>query len=118
MFNVIKSLQLEGLRELNFQDFAGTKESQKETSGTMSSASSIPRDSAEEIYESYDLGNHASQIKSCYGTLSGSDGRSFRFRHENLPEAPPSVEITMTSYPAGNETSLSRKPCILDKMCI
>jgi len=29
------------------------------------------------------LGNHALQIKSYYGTLSGSHGRSFRIRHEN-----------------------------------
>jgi len=64
------------------------------------------------------LGNHASQIKSCYGTLSGSHGRSFRLLHENLREVPPSVEITMTSYPACNETSLSRIPCILDKMLV
>jgi len=28
---------------------------------------------------------------------------------------PPSGEITMTSYPVGNKTSLSRKPCIADK---
>jgi len=55
------------------------------------------------------LGNHASQIKSNFGILLRSHGRSFRFRHENLPEAPPSVEITMTVYPACNETSLSRK---------
>jgi len=56
--------------------------------------------------------------KSYYGTLSGSHGRSFRFRHENLPEAHPSVEITMTSYTACNETSLSRKPSILDKKLV
>jgi len=61
------------------------------------------------------LGNHASQIESWYRTLSGSHDRSFRNRHEKLPEAPPSGEITMTSYPACNETSSSRKPCILDK---
>jgi len=60
------------------------------------------------------LRNHASQMKSWYGTLSGSHGRSFRFRHENLPEAPPSRQITMTSYPACNKTSLSNKPCIPD----
>jgi len=59
------------------------------------------------------LGNHASQIKSYYGTLSGRHGRSFRIRHEKLPEAPPRGEITMTSLPACNKTSLSRKPCIL-----
>jgi len=36
--------------------------------------------------------------------------------HKNLPEAPPRNEITITSYPACNETSLSRKPCTQDKM--
>jgi len=61
------------------------------------------------------LGNHASQIKSYFGSLSGSQARSFRIRHENSLEAPPSGEITITSYPACNKTSLSRKPCILDK---
>jgi len=35
------------------------------------------------------LGNHASQIKSYYGTLSGSHIHSFRIRHEKSPEAPP-----------------------------
>jgi len=60
------------------------------------------------------LGNHAPQIKSYNGTLSGSHGRSFRIRHENLPHAPPDGEITMTSYPACNMTSLSRKPSITD----
>jgi len=34
------------------------------------------------------LGNHASQIKSYYRTLSGSHGRSFRIRHKKSPEAP------------------------------
>jgi len=62
------------------------------------------------------LKNYASQIKSYYGTLSESHGRSFRIRHEKLPEAPPSGEITMTSYPACNETSLSRKPCFPEKI--
>jgi len=61
------------------------------------------------------LGNHASPIKSYYRTLSGSHGRSFRIRHKKLPEAPPSGEIMITSYPVGNETLLSRKLCILDK---
>jgi len=61
------------------------------------------------------LRNHASHIKSYYGSLSGSHGRSFRIRHEKSPEALPSVEITMTSYPACNKTSLSRKPRIPDK---
>jgi len=42
-------------------------------------------------------------------------GRSFRIRHENSPKAPPSGEISMTSYPTCNKTSLSRKPRISDK---
>jgi len=46
------------------------------------------------------LGNHAWQLKSYYGTLSGSNGRSFKIRHEKLPEAPNGGEITITSYPA------------------
>jgi len=53
------------------------------------------------------LGNHASK----YGTLSRSHGCSFRIRHEKPPEAPLGGEITMTSYPACNKSSLSRKPC-------
>jgi len=51
------------------------------------------------------LGNHASQMKSYYGTLWGSHGRSFRSRPEKLPCG----EITMTSYLVGNNTLLSRK---------
>jgi len=47
--------------------------------------------------------------------LLGSHGRSFRIRHENLPEAPPSGEISMTSYLACNKTSFSRKPRIPHK---
>jgi len=39
-------------------------------------------------------------------------GHSFRFRQQNLCEIPSSGEITMTSYPVSNKTSLSRKPCI------
>jgi len=61
------------------------------------------------------LGNHASQNKSYYGTLSGSHDRSFRIRHEKSRGAPLGGEITMTSYPACNKTSLSRKRCIADK---
>jgi len=61
------------------------------------------------------LENHAYQIKRFYETLSGSHGRSIRIRHENSSEAPTSGKITMTSYPACNKTSLSRKPCIPDK---
>jgi len=34
----------------------------------------------------------------------GSLGRSFRIRHEKLPEALPGGEITMTSNPACNKT--------------
>jgi len=58
------------------------------------------------------LGYHAPQIKSYDGSISGSHGRSFRIRHEKSHEAPPRGEITMTSYPACNKTSLSRKTCI------
>jgi len=61
------------------------------------------------------LGNHACQIKSYYRTLSGSHDRSFRIRHKKSPEAPSTGKITVTSYPVGNETSLSRKPCIPDE---
>jgi len=55
---------------------------------------------------------------SFYGTLLGGHGCSFRIRHENSPVAPPDGEITMTLYPVGNQTSLSRKPCIPDKKFI
>jgi len=41
-----------------------------------------------------------------------------RIRHEKSPETFPSGEITMTSYPVGNKTSLSRKPCISNKKFI
>jgi len=64
------------------------------------------------------LGNHASHIKCYYGSLSGSHGRSFRIRQEKLLEEPPGGEITMTSYPACNKISLSRKPCIAHKKLI
>jgi len=50
--------------------------------------------------------------KSYYGTLSGSHSRSFRIRYVKYREAPTGGEIMMTSYPACNKTSLSRKPCI------
>jgi len=58
------------------------------------------------------LGSCASQIKSCHGTLFGRHGPSFRIRHEKLPKVPPSGEITMTSYPPCNKTTLSRKSCM------
>jgi len=45
-----------------------------------------------------------------------SHGHSFRIRHEKSPKAPPDWEITMTSYPVCNKTSLSRKPWISDKI--
>jgi len=61
------------------------------------------------------LGYRASEMKSYYGTVSVSYGRSFRISHEKLPEAPLSGENTMTSYPIGNKISLSRKPCIPEK---
>jgi len=59
--------------------------------------------------------SHASQIKSYIWTLSESHGRSYSIRQVKSPEAPPGGEITMTSYPACNKISLSRKPCIVDK---
>jgi len=61
------------------------------------------------------FGSRASQMKSYWGTLSGNNVPFIIIRHENSPEAPPSGEITMTSHPACNKTSLSRKPCIPDK---
>jgi len=57
-------------------------------------------------------------MKSYYGTLLGKHDRSFRIRHENSPEVPPSGGFTMTSYLACNKTALSRKPCITDKKVI
>jgi len=41
--------------------------------------------------------------------------RFFRIRQEKSREVPPGGGLTMTSYPIGNKTSLSRKPCIADK---
>jgi len=61
------------------------------------------------------LRNHATHTKSYYGTLRGSHGRCIRICHETSPETPPNGEITMTSYPAGNKTTLSRNPCFTDK---
>jgi len=61
------------------------------------------------------LRNHALQIKSYYWSLSGSYGHAFRIRHEKLREAPPGGGLTITSYPVGNTTSLSRKPYIANK---
>jgi len=68
---------------------------------------------------SYPVGNKTSSLsrkpcipdkKSYYGTLSGSHGRSFKIRHEKSPEASLGGGLTMTSYPVGHKTSLSRKP--------
>jgi len=64
------------------------------------------------------LENHASQLKNYYGTLIGSHGPSFRIRHIKERKAPLGGEFTMTSYPVGNKTSLSRKPCIPNKKLI
>jgi len=36
----------------------------------------------------------------------------YAVKDTKLPEAPPGGEITKTSYPTCNKTSLSRKPCI------
>jgi len=57
----------------------------------------------------------ASQIKRFYETLLGSHVRSFRIRPQIMRAAPPDGGLTMTSYPVGNKTSLSRKPYIADK---
>jgi len=64
------------------------------------------------------LENHASKITSYYWTLSGSHGRSFRIRHEKLPEAP-LAEKTRWRHTrhAINKTSLSRKPCLQRFYC-
>jgi len=61
------------------------------------------------------LAIYASHITSYYEKLSGSHGRSFRIRHEKSRKAPPGVDITITSYPACNKSTLSRKPCIAYK---
>jgi len=58
------------------------------------------------------LRNHASQIKSYYWSLAGSNGRSFRIHHKKSPEAPPGGEITMTWYLT---CKISSEPCIPDK---
>jgi len=63
---------------------------------------------------SYHVGKKTSQLKSYYGSLSGSNGRSFRIRHEKVRAALPG-RLTMTSYPFDNKTSLSRNPCIADR---
>jgi len=65
------------------------------------------------------LGNHASQIKSHYGSISGNHSRSFRIRHKtSRDKALPGGGLTIMSYPVGNTTSLSRKPCIVAKMLL
>jgi len=46
--------------------------------------------------------------------VTQSINQSYRIRHGKSPETPPGGKITMTSYPACNKTSLSRKPCIPD----
>jgi len=48
-------------------------------------------------------------------TLLVRHGRPFRIRHDYSREAQPGGGLTTTSYPVGNKTSLSRKPCIEDK---
>jgi len=42
-------------------------------------------------------------------------GQPFRIRHEKTRVAPPGKGMTKKSYPVGNKTSLSPKPCIADK---
>jgi len=39
----------------------------------------------------------------------------FQIRQQKSPEALPDGDIAMTTYPACNKTTLSRKPCIADK---
>jgi len=55
------------------------------------------------------LENHAFQIKSYYGTLSGSHDRSVRIRREEVRAEPPGGGLT--SYPVCNETLLTGKLC-------
>jgi len=43
------------------------------------------------------LWNHASQIKSYYGSLSCSHGQSFRIRHEKVRATPPCGGLTVIS---------------------
>jgi len=59
------------------------------------------------------LGNHASQIKSYYASLSGSLNRSLRICHEQSRVAPPGGGLTITSYSVSSTTSISRKPCMV-----
>jgi len=61
------------------------------------------------------LRNHGSQKNICYGTLSGSYGRSFRIRHVKSREAPPGGQITMMSYPACKKSRYLAKPCFTDE---
>jgi len=61
------------------------------------------------------LGNHASEIKQILWNAISVSWSLFQNVSWKSPDAPPSGEITMTSYPACNKTSLSRKPSIADK---
>jgi len=56
------------------------------------------------------LGNQASRIKNYYGTLSRS--LFHNLSRKKVRAAPPGRGLIMTSHPACNKTSLSRKPCI------
>jgi len=49
------------------------------------------------------LGNHASQIKRYYGSLSESHAHSFRRRRAKSPEASPGGGLAWTSYPVENK---------------
>jgi len=75
------------------------------------------------------LGNLTPQMKSYYGSLSGSHARSFRIRHEKSREAPSGGGLTITSYPVGNTTSVLHQHydcvnnwffahCMLNCLCI
>jgi len=61
------------------------------------------------------LGTNSLSVLMCSKAVNQSINQSFRICHKKSPEAPPSGEIMMTSYPPCNQTSLSRKPCIPDK---
>jgi len=58
------------------------------------------------------------QIQSYYELLSWNLGCSFRFRQKQLRGALTAGGLTMTSYPVGNKTWLSRKLCMAAKMLL
>jgi len=52
--------------------------------------------------------------KKCQLNMNIRSGRPFRIRNQKLPEAPPSDEIAMTSFPPNMKSSLNRKRCTID----